>query len=86
MHTHIACAWALEPRCHISMWRDQHWLVHGSGGRMVWGVGGPPAPTRRVWRVRVFLRGSARTHDIIDADEPHGGMNGASDYFLPIRR
>ena len=62
---------ALEPRCHISMWRDQQWLVHGSGGRMVWGVGAPPAPTRRVWRVRVFLRGSARTHDIIDADEPH---------------
>ena len=63
---------ALEPRCAMSMWRDRQWLAPGTGGRMVWlGIGGPPSPTRVVWRVRIHPRGSVAVHDIIDVAEPH---------------
>ena len=59
----------LDRRCHISMRRDDQWLVPGTRGAMVWsGIGGPPAQHRRIWRVRVYPRDSAANHDILDAD------------------
>ena len=36
---------------------------------MIWsGIGGAPAPHRRVWRVRIFEKGCA-IHEILDTQE-----------------
>ena len=61
----------LDARCHVSAWRADEWLVQGQGGRTLWsGVGGPPSPHRRVWRVRLYPRDSSAIRDIIDTAEP----------------
>ena len=63
----------LDGRYRISMWRDDQWLVPGPRNTMIWsGIGGAPAPHRRVWRVRIFPKGCA-IHEILDTQaEPLG--------------
>lgn len=63
---------ALEPRWSFCLWRERQWLIPGAGSSRVWsGVGGPPSPTRMVWRVRIFPAGSAEIQEMIDVAEPH---------------
>jgi len=63
---------ALDARCDCSMHRCTEYQTVGAGGLRFWSAicTRDGQPTRRAWRVRVKIRDSASTNEIIDVSEP----------------